>query len=353
MATVIEPVSANDRATMDGWLALEVRSHEHDTPELPPPCPLGHATRFSWPGFDKRAWIVRAGPDVIAAAQVTLPQRDNLTGGFAQVLVAPEQRRRGLGTRLLRHLVTQARHAGRTHLALGAGRPLDGPSPDPGPGEAFLRAAGARLGMVEMRRRLDLPADPQRLRDLAAVSRRAAQGYRLVQWAGPTPAEHLDDLAVLIGRMSTDAPMGDLAMEPQRWDADRVRERDVVAVRNGVRSVVTAAQAPDGHLVAFTEASTCVVQDGFASQGDTLVAPAHRGHRLGLRVKLANLELLLSEHPEVRAIDTFNADDNRWMIAVNEQMGFRPLHGQGDWELDLAAAQAGTTAAISVAASGP
>ena len=27
---------------------------------------------------------------------------------------------------------------------------------------------------------------------------------------GPTPAEHLDDLAVLIGRMSTDAPMGDL-----------------------------------------------------------------------------------------------------------------------------------------------
>jgi GNAT superfamily N-acetyltransferase len=349
--TVIEPVSADDRATMDGWFALEVRSHEHDTPELPPPCPLGHATRFSWPGFDKRAWVVRRGSDVVAAAQVTLPQRDNLTGGFAQVLVAPEQRRRGLGTRLLRHVVTQARRAGRTHLALGAGRPLDGS--DPGPGEAFLRAAGARLGMVEIRRRLDLPADPQRLRDLAAVSARAARGYRLVQWAGPTPAEHLADLAVLIARMSTDAPMGDLTIEPQRWDTGRVRERDVVAVRNGVRSVVTAAEAPDGHLVAFTEASTCVVQDGFASQGDTLVAPAHRGHRLGLWVKLANLELLLREHPEVRAIDTFNADDNRWMIAVNEQMGFRPLHGQGDWELDLASAQAGTTAAISVAASGP
>ena len=349
MATVIEPVSADDRATMDGWFALEMRSHEHDSPELPPPCPLGHATRFSWPGFDKRAWVVRRGSDVVAAAQVTLPQRDNLTGGFAQVLVAPEQRRRGLGTRLLRHLVTQARHAGRTHLALGAGRPLDGISP----GEAFLRAAGARLGMVEMRRRLDLPADPQRLGDLAAGSGRAARGYRLVQWAGPTPAEHLDDIAVLIGRMSTDAPMGDLTIEPQRWDAGRVRERDVVAVRNGVRSVVTAAQAPDDRLVAFTEASTCVVQDGFASQGDTLVAPAHRGHRLGLWVKLANLDLLLREHPEVRAIDTFNADDNRWMIAVNEQMGFRPLHRQVDWELDLAPAQAGTTAAISAAASGP
>ena len=75
--------------------------------------------------------------------------------------------------------------------------------------------------------------------------------------------------------------------------------------------------------------------DGFASQGDTLVAPAHRGHRLGLWIKLANLELLLREHPEVRAIDTFNADDNRWMVAINEQLGFRPLRRQTDWELDL------------------
>ena len=146
MATVIEPVSADDRATMDGWFALEVRSHEHDTPELPPPCPLGHATRFSWPGFDKRAWVVRSGPDVVAAAQVTLPQRDNLTGGFAQVLVAPEQRRRGLGTRLLRHLVTQARHAGRTHLALGAGRPLDGPSTRSRRGVPARRRSQARHG---------------------------------------------------------------------------------------------------------------------------------------------------------------------------------------------------------------
>lgn len=71
--------------------------------------------------------------------------------------------------------------------------------------------------------------------------------------------------------------------------------------------------------------------------------------RLGLRIKLANLERLRREHPEVRAVDTFNADDNRWMIAVNEAMGSVP-----NYELDLGPGlQAGTTAAISVAASGP
>ena len=99
--------------------------------------------------------------------------------------------------------------------------------------------------------------------------------------------------------------------------------------------MVTAAQAPDGHLVAYTDASTCVVGDGFAAQGDTLVAPAHRGHRLGLRVKLANLELLIGENPEVRAIETFNAADNRWMVAVNEAMGFVPVQRIEDWELHV------------------
>jgi hypothetical protein len=55
----------------------------------------------------------------------------------------------------------------------------------------------------------------------------------------------------------------------------------------------------------------------------------------------------------VRAVDTFNADENRWMIAVNEAMGFVPIEDVEGWELDLQIPQAGTTPAISAAASGP
>ena len=60
-----------------------------------------------------------------------------------------------------------------------------------------------------------------------------------------------------------------------------------------------------------------------------------------------------SAHPEVRAVDTWNADGNRWMIAINDAMGFVPISRVTDWELDLTRGQAGTTAAISAAASGP
>jgi GNAT superfamily N-acetyltransferase len=341
----IHPVTADDRAAMDAWFALLVRSHGYDTPELPPPCPLGHAHQFSWPGFTRHAWVLRDGDRAVAVATTVLPQRDNLHHGFAHVLVDPRHRRRGLGSRMLRHATEHARAAGRTRLVIGTGT---------APGSGFLRVSGARLGMVEQRRRLALPhAEPAVLRDLAAAAGKASAGYRLVQWSGPTPAPWRDDLAALIARMSTDAPIGGLGVTAQRWDADRVRERDTAAVTAGVRAVATAAQGPDGHLVGYTEASTCVVGDGFAMQGDTLVAPAHRGHRLGLLLKLANLDLLVRENPDVHAIDTFNADDNRWMVAVNDAMGFRPIERIEDWELDLRPAQAGTTAAISAAASGP
>jgi GNAT superfamily N-acetyltransferase len=350
LAPAIESVTADDRAGMHGWFALMVACHDHDSPALPPPCPLSHANRFSWPGFGQRAWIVRDGTTVVGAAHMVLPEHDDPDYGFAHVLVVPPWRRRGLGTRLLEHLAAQARAAGRARLFLDVGEPLDGP----GPGAALLRSVGARVGMVETRRRLVLrPQDPQTVHHLTAAARAAARGYRLVQWTGPTPPEWRVDLAALIARMSTDAPTGELTVPPRRWDADRVRERDGARLANGVRSVVTAAQAVDGHLVAYTEALTCVEEDGFADQSDTLVAPAHRGRRLGLWIKLANLELLVSEHPEVRAIDTFNADDNRWMIAINEAMGFVPLLRVRDWELDLTAGQAGTTAPISAAASGP
>ena len=76
-------------------------------------------------------------------------------------------------------------------------------------------------------------------------------------------------------------------------------------------------------------------EDGFAGQGETLVAPAHRGRRLGLRIKIANLDLLLREHPRVHAIDTYNAAENRYMIAINEALGFVPACRVGAWELDL------------------
>jgi GNAT superfamily N-acetyltransferase len=329
----IEPVVADDRAVMDDWLALRTAARAHDTPQLPPPCPLEHAAQFSWPDWAVQAWVVRRDAGrVVGAADLSLPTRDNLGNSFGNVVVAPDHRRRGLGTRLWQHLVEQARAAGRVRIGASAVDPLDGT----GPGSAFLRGTGARLGLTEVRRRLVLPLpDPQAPARLAEQAEAASAGYRIVQWVGATPPRWRDDVAALSARMSTDAPFGELTVEAAEWDGERLRAREEAAAASGARQVVTAAEGPDGHLAAFTVLYTCVAQPGYADQGDTLVAPAHRGRRLGLRIKVANLELLLRERPEVCAVDTYNAAENRFMVAINDALGFVPLCRQGDSELAL------------------
>jgi hypothetical protein len=63
-------------------------------------------------------------------------------------------------------------------------------------------------------------------------------------------------------------------------------------------------------------------QPHLAIQGDTLVLREHRGHRLGLAVKLANVRALQDELPAVTTVRTWNAESNTHMLAVNQAMGF-------------------------------
>ena len=63
--------------------------------------------------------------------------------------------------------------------------------------------------------------------------------------------------------------------------------------------------------------------------------PAHRGHRLGLRLKADNLIRATDAEPALRAIDTWNAEENLHMVAVNEALGFRALDTWAERQLEL------------------
>jgi hypothetical protein len=67
------------------------------------------------------------------------------------------------------------------------------------------------------------------------------------------------------------------------------------------------------------------------------VLPAHRGHRLGMRVKLANLEFLRRSRPKVSLINTWNAAINDHMVSINEAIGFRAVDRWREWQLELTA----------------
>ena len=69
----------------------------------------------------------------------------------------------------------------------------------------------------------------------------------------------------------------------------------------------------------------------------TVVAREHRGHRLGLLVKTAMLEMLAAAEPALRRILTGNAGANQHMIAINAELGFEVLDEWQSWELEVAA----------------
>ena len=90
--------------------------------------------------------------------------------------------------------------------------------------------------------------DEARLSAVEADARAHSTGYGVVTWRDRIPEEFLDDRALLEQRMSTDAPHGDLPVEEERWDGERVRELEAMnaAMREfGIGHVTIETELPD------------------------------------------------------------------------------------------------------------
>ena len=183
-----------------------------------------------------------------------------------------------------------------------------------------------------MRRVLDLDQLPRSAGPgCGAEAESAARGYALRSWRGPAPDDAVAGVAA-VNEALADAPR-EAGEEAQAWDVARVRldERRVAAM--GLTPYVIAATArATGELAALTQVSLdpALPERGF--QELTAVAGAHRGHRLGLLVKLAMVDLLAVEEPQLTRIMTRNAAWNDHMVAINEQLGFRVLDRWPCWE---------------------
>jgi GNAT superfamily N-acetyltransferase len=307
--------------------------------------PVDHPGQPAWafdsfagkwgPGFDgapRETWLAANDADEpVGCYLLQLPAKENAAMAFCKVLVAPHARRSGTGRALLEHCAAQARKAGRSRLV--------GNARDDTPGAAFAAAAGARGGIPEVYRVLTFDsALPARLAGLRPAAERRAAGYSLVSWLSPAPAEYLDQLCRIHSAMA-DAPR-DAGVEPLVWDADRIRRSEEVMAEHKLTCYAIAARHDaTGELAALTE--MCIEADtpDWAFQQITAVLPEHRGHRLGLLLKIAMLEWLQEREPAVRHIETGNAGANAHMIAINEQLGFTIEGVSRDWELDLGSRQ--------------
>ncbi|HYP72706.1 MAG TPA: GNAT family N-acetyltransferase, partial [Microbacterium sp.] len=198
----------------------------------------------------------------------------------------------------------------------------------------FYRRNGYTLEQIERESRLDLEASADTVAALLAEAEQASTGYRVVQWTAPTPADRVEGYAWMKSRMSTDTPMAALEFDEETWDAARVALHDQRTLDGGRTMLVTAAQhIASGDLVAFNELVIGADAAAASHQEDTLVLREHRGHRLGLLVKCAGLTTWRREiAPESPRVITYNAEENRPMLDINEAIGFVPKAYNGAWK---------------------
>ncbi|QKJ19257.1 GNAT family N-acetyltransferase [Microbacterium hominis] len=283
-----------------------------------------------------------------AVALIIATDPDATTIDF-DLWVAPEHRGEGAEELLLAEVDREARARGRSTIQHWTLHRPGTPGPYLVPPTGFGRvpaddyaarvavAHGFRLEQVERNSMFDLTGDLTPLahmRDDAAAH--AGADYRLELWSPPTPPELIDGFAYAISRMSTDAPQGGTVVDEEHWDADRVRRREERLVSQGLTtSVAGVVHVPTGAIVAYNELVIGEDPRAVTQQYGTLVLREHRGHRLGMLVKCANLLHWREVAPLSPSVSTFNAEENRPMLDINEAMGFVPVSYAGAWRKEI------------------
>jgi GNAT superfamily N-acetyltransferase len=329
----IEQVDLTDTEKIRECFEVYHAAQRVDEPEGPwfTDRPFGGWLTVGWSGDPREVWLAADQGSAAGWYRLGLPSRENLDQAGLDLVVHPAERRRGLGLALLRHAAGRAAAHGRAVLNSGARRGS--------PGEAFARSAGARPGLVDVQRVLDIGRlEKGKLARLRGPAELAAAGYSLESWAGPIPEDFLEQVAMLYNAMG-DAPR-DPEVAHEEWDAQRVREGvNDLRPHYGLRDyTVVARHADTGELAALSEITVDPANPGWGFQMNTVVIRKHRGHRLGLLAKIAMMELLATTEPQLERISTWNAENNEHMIAINEAMGYAVFGLPSTWfRLDVAA----------------
>ena len=318
MGVQIERLDHDDRSAVAGLTGLHEAIRLADAPYLHPQSVemVAADLRFNHDQEPSEHYLALADGQVVGFGALYASTWDNLDVAWLQGGVHPDHRRQGVGSALQEHL-----HA----RCLELERPSVGADAWEGsPGIPFLEGQGFGKKSQAILRRQDLtsitPGQVEALRDRALER---AGDYELLRFDGPLPEEIIADYCRMASSIN-DAPLDDLELEDDAYSPARTRKvEEAQQGRNRDHLRIAARHRETGELGGHTELVVERWDPSVAYQFDTAVAPAHRGHRLGLLLKAAMVLWLRERNPEVRTVDTWNAESNGFMIEVNQQLGYR------------------------------
>jgi GNAT superfamily N-acetyltransferase len=257
----------------------------------------------------------------VGVLQIQTPEYDNLDLAWLHLSVRPDARRQGYGTAMMERALDVCRDLNRPNVGADSWD-------DEGP-QAFAKALGFEQKSAAINRRQFVEElEPGLAERLYAEAEPHAADYELSRFAAPTPEHLLAPIAEATAAIN-DAPIDDLEVEDEVFDADRIRAYERAQLGSGYRVYrIIARHRTTGEIGGLTVATVDTETPTQGHQHDTSVVRNHRGHRLGLLLKADMMRWLAEAEPQVRTIDTWNAESNDHMIAINERLGYRVM-GRG------------------------
>jgi GNAT superfamily N-acetyltransferase len=318
----LRDIDTSDDAALRRWYDVWRAAQRHRSEDLIPSWEsTAPALATAPPGFELQLFGAFDGELAVGAGMVLLPLDDNPTVAYADVMTHPDHRRLGVGTAVLDEVERRARCAGRQRVLAEV---YLTPGPDRGD-TAFAEARGYGEANREGVKAIDLADAEARWPALEAEVENARGDYQIVTWRDACPEEYVASFGAALSRVMSLVPQGDLDLEDRDWTVERVRAAEQRRVEVGLATFESVAVAPDGSVVGLTGVRVSDRDPRRAHIGVTMVLPEHRGHRLGLGVKLASHRALRRAFPDCRVVVTSNAEVNAHMNAINDALGYRQL----------------------------
>lgn len=315
------PVLPDDSEAIARSVALTSAARAVDDPERVPSIPelVARHLRHGWHLEPRRRFlqVPTKGGDPVGVLDLSWPTRDNPQIVSAALNVHPDHRREGHGSDMIEEVKRFTRSLGRDTIW------ISGPKDSPG-ASAFARAHSFVAAGEDTRRRLvlsDLSAE--RRESLTAAARTAAADYVVERHLGPTPEEVLEEL-VHVAASINEAPTGDLTGDDELFDLQRLQDFETACARKQERLYrVVARHRATGRAVGETLTTITDLRPDHARQEETAVAREHRGHRLGMLLKLEMLDWLAEAEPQLVLLETWNNVENTHVLAINDALGYR------------------------------
>lgn len=247
---------------------------------------------------------------------------------WVRIEVAPDARRRGLGSAWLPAVAAYAESRG--------ARLLTGDSDDES-GQAFAAAVGAEVRFRGWENRLWLErVDWDLMRRWTAID---AGPLRIERYEPFVPEAIWEEYAAGYTEVSRDVPlegleMGDFILTPERM---RLHGERLEAQRKTLH--VLAAWDEQG-LAGVTELIYAEHDPEALEQELTAVHRRARGRGLARLLKARLLLEVAELHPQVRFVRTYNASSNDAMWKINDAMGFVRHRLELGYQMEVAALKA-------------